>query len=356
VNAPTSLSVITLFDNADIVVKTVLLLLLAGSVWSWAVIADKLLRLRSARHSATAWMDRATGARIADELIGGRLGVRSDQPAGAVITAGIEECMVDEGSAETPAERRERIERAMRLALGAQLRLLEHRLPFLATLGSAAPFVGLFGTVWGIMRSFNAIAAALRHRDGARSGNPCGGLLQQVHGRNRPLRRDHAGVNRAQWRAIEPRGDGESLAMAISLPPSGEPGEERYIPLAEINVTPMVDVMLVLLVIFMVAAPLLTVGVPVNLPKTSAAEITEPQKPVIVSMNAQGEYFIGDDKVGTDDLKTQLAALAQADPARIVYVRGDRTIEYGKLMDLLGLVNTAGFAKVSLIAEAAKPN
>jgi biopolymer transport protein TolR len=117
----------------------------------------------------------------------------------------------------------------------------------------------------------------------------------------------------------------------------------------------MVDVMLVLLVIFMVAAPLLTVGVPINLPKTSAAEVTEPQKPVIVSMNAQGEYFIGDDKVAIDDLKAQLTALVQSDPARIVYVRGDRTIEYGKLMDLLGVVNTAGFTKVSLIAEAAKP-
>ena len=144
--------------------------------------------------------------------------------------------------------------------------------------------------------------------------------------------------------------------MAVSLPPSGDPGEERYIPLAEINVTPMVDVMLVLLVIFMVAAPLLTVGVPINLPKTSAAEVTEPQKPIIVSMNAQGEYFIGDDKVAPDELKAQLTALAQGDPAHIVYVRGDRTIEYGKLMDLLGLVNSAGFAKVSLIAEAAKPN
>nr|UXE44084.1 biopolymer transport protein ExbD [uncultured bacterium] len=143
--------------------------------------------------------------------------------------------------------------------------------------------------------------------------------------------------------------------MAVSRPPFGEPGEERYVPLAEINVTPMVDVMLVLLVIFMVAAPLLTVGVPINLPKTSAAELTTPQHPIIVSMNAQGEYFISDDKVAAIDLKAQLAALAQADPTRIVYVRGDRTIEYGKLMDLLGLVNTAGFAKVSLIAEAAKP-
>src|SRR5665213_3180155 len=145
--------------------------------------------------------------------------------------------------------------------------------------------------------------------------------------------------------------------MAMSLPPSGESGEDTYSykPLSEINVTPMVDVMLVLLVIFMVAAPLLTVGVPVNLPKTSAAEITQPQEPIVVSLNAAGESFIGDQKIAGDELKAKLATLAAADPTRIVYVRGDRTIEYGTLMDLLGLVNTAGFAKVSLLAEAAKP-
>jgi len=141
--------------------------------------------------------------------------------------------------------------------------------------------------------------------------------------------------------------------VAIRLPPSGDTGEESYTPLAEINVTPMVDVMLVLLVIFMVAAPLLTVGVPINLPKSSAAQVTEPQQPLVVSINKDGETFIGDDKVIGDDLKTQLGQLAAQDPTRIVYVRGDRGIEYGTLMDLLGEVNSAGFAKVSLLAEAA---
>ena len=141
--------------------------------------------------------------------------------------------------------------------------------------------------------------------------------------------------------------------MAIRLPPSGDAGEENYTPLAEINVTPMVDVMLVLLVIFMVAAPLLTVGVPINLPKSSAAQVTEPQQPLIVSINKAGETFIGDDKALGDDLKKQLGELATQDPTRIVYVRGDREIEYGTLMDLLGEVNSAGFAKVSLLAEAA---
>ena len=91
--------------------------------------------------------------------------------------------------------------------------------------------------------------------------------------------------------------------MAVGLPPSGDPGEERYVPLAEINVTPMVDVMLVLLVIFMVAAPLLTVGVPINLPKTSAAQVTVPQEPIVVSMNQAGDTFIGDKPALGDDLR-----------------------------------------------------
>ncbi|HZK92275.1 MAG TPA: MotA/TolQ/ExbB proton channel family protein [Stellaceae bacterium] len=160
-NQPAPLSVVALFENADIVVKFVLLLLLAGSVWSWAVIVDKIVRLRTARRSAGALTLRAADARTAKELVGGPYSAETGLPAEAVLAAGVEECVaIGDGTLETMAERRERIDRAMRLALSAQLRQLEHRLPFLATLGAAAPFIGLFGTVWGIMRSFNAIAAA----------------------------------------------------------------------------------------------------------------------------------------------------------------------------------------------------
>ena len=140
--------------------------------------------------------------------------------------------------------------------------------------------------------------------------------------------------------------------MAFSLPPSGEAGEDRYQPLAEINVTPMVDVMLVLLVIFMVTAPLLTVGVPLDLPKTRAEAITEPKPPVILSLNRAGEVFIGDERIDPSELESRLSGLAAEDPTRIVYVRGDKTISYAQLMDALGMVNRAGFAKVSLVAEA----
>ncbi|HZT87210.1 MAG TPA: ExbD/TolR family protein [Stellaceae bacterium] len=141
--------------------------------------------------------------------------------------------------------------------------------------------------------------------------------------------------------------------MAISPPPGGDPDEKAYTPLAEINVTPMVDVMLVLLVIFMVTAPLLTVGVPVELPKTSAAKATEPTAPLVVSIDKAGDTFIGDEKVAANELNRRLRELALADPERVVYVRGDRAISYAHVMDLLGQVNSAGFAHVSLLAEAA---
>jgi biopolymer transport protein TolR len=143
--------------------------------------------------------------------------------------------------------------------------------------------------------------------------------------------------------------------MALSLPPTGEVGEDRYQPLAEINVTPMVDVMLVLLVIFMVTAPLLTVGVPLDLPKTSAAQVTQPSEPIVLSLDREGGTYIGNERVDPGDLKDRLARLAADDPDRIVYVRGDRTILYAQLMDALGLVNSAGFIKVSLLAEGTAP-
>jgi biopolymer transport protein TolQ len=157
--AAPNISVVALFLHADIVVKGVLLLLLAASVWSWAVIVDKLWRLGAVSRSARAHEAQAAAARSAGEL---RQGTGEAQdPAGQVLSAGIGESAIEVGANfESIAERRERIERAMRLVLNGEMRRLESHLPFLATLGSAAPFIGLFGTVWGIMRSFAGIAAA----------------------------------------------------------------------------------------------------------------------------------------------------------------------------------------------------
>jgi TolQ protein len=162
VNGPTaSLSVVTLFLNADPVVKGVLALLLAASVWSWAVIFDKLWRLGAASRTARGHETRAAAAQSARELLATERRGDAGDPAGMMLSAGWAESTTEpKPDGETASERRDRIERAMRLALNAELRRLELRLPFLATLGSAAPFIGLFGTVWGIMRSFEGIAAA----------------------------------------------------------------------------------------------------------------------------------------------------------------------------------------------------
>ena len=158
--AATSLSVVSLFMHADPVVKGVMILLLAASIWSWAVIVDKLLNLGKASRLARGYEARATAARDASELVAGSA-EEATHPVHSVLAAGLDECAQGAvGDLETAAERRDRIERAMRLALNGELRRLEQRLPFLATLGSAAPFIGLFGTVWGIMHSFASIAAA----------------------------------------------------------------------------------------------------------------------------------------------------------------------------------------------------
>ena len=157
----TTLSIVKLFMNADPVVKSVLLLLLAASVWSWTVTIDKLWRLGAASRSARAHEARAAAARSPQELSETEGRAEARDPAGLVLSAGLAESVAEpRPQPETAGERRERIERAMRLTLNAELRRLELRLPFLATLGSAAPFIGLFGTVWGIMRSFEGIAAA----------------------------------------------------------------------------------------------------------------------------------------------------------------------------------------------------
>jgi biopolymer transport protein TolR len=111
--------------------------------------------------------------------------------------------------------------------------------------------------------------------------------------------------------------------------------------------------MLVLLIIFMVAAPLMMVGVPLQLPKTTAAKVTPPREPLVVSIDRDGKLFIRKDPVEEVDLIPRLQALRGSEPETVIYVRGDKTLEYGKIMDLMSLVGKAGFGKISLVAEGA---
>ncbi len=125
----------------------------------------------------------------------------------------------------------------------------------------------------------------------------------------------------------------------------------NYRPMSEINVTPMVDVMLVLLIIFMVAAPLLTVGVPVDLPKTAAATINDQDEPLVISIDKDGKLYLQDTEIALESLVLRLNAITNNKPDTRVYVRGDRAIDYGRVMEVMGTVSAAGFSKVALIAE-----
>ncbi len=137
---------------------------------------------------------------------------------------------------------------------------------------------------------------------------------------------------------------------------SGGGGRRRgsYKPLSEINVTPFVDVMLVLLIVFMITAPLLTVGVPVDLPKTKAKSIAESEEPLVITVNAEGVIFIQDTEVELENLVPRLAAITDYKPDTRIYVRGDKSINYGRVLEVMGTVNVAGFTRVALIAELPK--
>ena len=139
--------------------------------------------------------------------------------------------------------------------------------------------------------------------------------------------------------------------MAGALIGNGRGVRGRYRPLSEINVTPLVDVMLVLLIVFMVAAPLLTVGVPVDLPQTEAAQLTDDIEPLVVSVNADGVIFLQETEVPPENLVPRLNAVTGQRPDVRIFVRGDKAIQYGTVMQVMGLISAAGFNKVALLAE-----
>src|ERR1700742_3485870 len=138
--------------------------------------------------------------------------------------------------------------------------------------------------------------------------------------------------------------------MAMSLN-TGRGGRARYRPLAEINVTPMVDVMLVLLITFMVTAPLRTSGVSVDLPKTTAQPLNSDSEPLTVSIKADGSIFLQDQSVDIGDLVAKLQGIAQNNPDRRIFVRGDKDLAYGRIMEVMGTITQGGFTKVALLAE-----
>lgn len=124
-----------------------------------------------------------------------------------------------------------------------------------------------------------------------------------------------------------------------------------YAPMAEINVTPFVDVMLVLLIIFMVAAPLLTVGVPIDLPKTEAKELKGEKEPLTISVTGKGSIFLQDTEIPLNEVVPKLVAITQQGYDERIYVRGDQRANYGAIMRVMGTISAAGFRRIALVTE-----
>ena len=143
------------------------------------------------------------------------------------------------------------------------------------------------------------------------------------------------------------------MAANAATPIIGRRKRQRQRVMSDINVTPMVDVMLVLLIIFMISAPLLTVGVPIDLPQTQAKSLDNDKEPLTISVNDKDQIFLQNAEIPVDDLVAKLQAVAQArggTEARI-YVRGDKKVDYGTMMRVMGRLSAAGFHRVALVTE-----
>ena len=126
---------------------------------------------------------------------------------------------------------------------------------------------------------------------------------------------------------------------------------KRFTQMSEINVTPFVDVMLVLLIVFMVTAPLLTVGIPVDLPKVSANALTDQKDPLEITVKLDGSVYLGESLVEVENLIPRLNAITDQNTQARIYVRGDRIVAYGRVMEIMSLINTAGYIKVALVTQ-----
>ena len=131
-------------------------------------------------------------------------------------------------------------------------------------------------------------------------------------------------------------------------------GRVRTPPMSEINVTPMVDVMLVLLIVFMVTAPLLTVGVQIDLPKTKAKSLLGQDEPLAITIDAQGQVYLQDTEIDIEGLVPRLRAITDNNPDVRIFVRGDASVNYGRVMEVMGTVNAAGYKKVALVTQQQK--
>ena len=137
----------------------------------------------------------------------------------------------------------------------------------------------------------------------------------------------------------------------ITLNQNYRKSKKRYTQMSEINVTPFVDVMLVLLIIFMVTAPLLTVGIPVDLPKVKSNALTDQKEPLEITVKLDRKVFLGESEVEVNNIIPRLNAITDQNTKTRIYIRGDRVVAYGRIMEIMGIINSAGYEKVALVTQ-----
>ena len=240
-----------------------------------------------------------------------------------------------------------RVERVLEINTDNQIKIIEKNFTFLATVGATAPFIGLFGTVWGIMNSFQSIAISRNTSLAIVAPGIAEALFATALGLLAAIpaviayNKFNSDTKRYISRLDNFSKDFSQSFKLCQLILNALKNE----PMSEINVTPFVDVMLVLLIIFMVTAPLLTVGVQVDLPESAADSLPDDQEPLTLSINSKGEVFIQEHKVSYNKIIPKLLAIAKNRTDTRIYVRGDKNINYGRVLEVMGTFPELDFQK-----------
>ena len=307
----TDFSLWKLFLRADFVVKFVIILLIACSIFSWALIFDKFKLFKNINKSIEDFEKKFWKAKSA-ESFNNSLPANSKDPAILIFKSAMTELI--KTKRQSSAVQTARVGRVLEIATDNEMRKVEKNFTFLATVGSTAPFIGLFGTVWGIMNSFQSIAIS----------------------RNTSLAIVAPGIAEALFAT--------ALGLLAAIP--------AVVAYNKFNSD--TQKYLVLLIIFMVTAPLLTVGVQVDLPESAADSLPDDQEPLTLSINSKGEIYIQEHQVTYQKMIPKLLAIAKNRTDTRIYVRGDKNINYGRVLEVMGTLSGAGFSKVALISEPYK--
>jgi biopolymer transport protein TolR len=336
-----------LIESSGLVAKAVLLILLVFSLASWAIIFSKWGLFRRARVQSNRFIrafrksERLQDvAAVAEQF--------KPSPLIAVFDGAYEELRKQ---APHPI-RMIALQRATQIAASEELSRLESRLPWLATTGAVTPFIGLFGTVWGIIDAFHGLGTGRPLRRHSRSDR-----LQHVHPAHSRVRRAHGrfqpGTDQRSRAGTDGRACGRKCGAAVMAFTNSRGRTQTS--LADINVTPLVDVVLVLLIIFMITAPILQSGIEVAIPHTrTVKEITEER--LVITIDRQQRVFLNNEPININQIGAQLQQKIRDPEGQSIFVRADENVPFGAFATVMDAVKQSGITNVSIVTQPLEKN